>query len=259
MSKCKMHNNDFSMGVLASGLETKLCLHKCDIQEKIWYTDFATGLVKRCQIGPSAPAEIVCVNKANPYFERNTIQTDISVAYKGKGTFAHNEITGRPGSQKSLVQISTGAKPVFKKNNLHHNNEIGVIVMRGGFGTIKDNHIHNNGGAGIHIQDDNTDSKPKITNNNVHDNDLRQLDSALKDMVQRQECTLAFSGKECVFQDFYFCYTCDLTGNTGCCESCYFKCHKDKGHKVSTEPVRCTCFCDCTKGCCVKTQLLGFS
>jgi len=68
------------------------------------------------------------------------------------------------------------------------------------------------------------------------------IDDALKNNV----CTYESTKESYQPQKFYRCYTCGLTGNLGCCETCVNTCHK--GHFLS-QPILTNCFCDCgTKG-----------
>lgn len=61
-------------------------------------------------------------------------------------------------------------------------------------------------------------------------------------------CTFAKTRKNYEFQHWYYCYTCGLIGNEGCCSTCATTCHK--GHNV----VYCkksSFFCDCSvRGVC---------
>lgn len=57
-----------------------------------------------------------------------------------------------------------------------------------------------------------------------------------------ESCTAKFTGEKMVYQQFYHCKTCGLTGNLGCCEACIKKCHS--GHEVYEGRLE-KCFCDC--------------
>ena len=59
---------------------------------------------------------------------------------------------------------------------------------------------------------------------------------------QDETCTYSHTKKEFMVQHWYFCYTCKLVDNSGCCAVCARKCHK--GH-VIVYSKKSNFFCDC--------------
>lgn len=57
-----------------------------------------------------------------------------------------------------------------------------------------------------------------------------------------ETCTYSQTKKEFMMQHWYFCYTCKLVDNSGCCAVCARKCHK--GH-VIVYSKKSNFFCDC--------------
>lgn len=56
------------------------------------------------------------------------------------------------------------------------------------------------------------------------------------------ECTFLETGRHFEEQHWFYCYTCGLTGSTGCCLPCAYKCHK--GHKLVYSKSS-SFYCDC--------------
>ena len=55
-------------------------------------------------------------------------------------------------------------------------------------------------------------------------------------------CSFVQTKKEFMQQHWYWCYTCRLVENSGCCSACAFRCHK--GHHVVYSK-KSNFFCDC--------------
>lgn len=65
--------------------------------------------------------------------------------------------------------------------------------------------------------------------------------------TKARKCTRAMTGSDFVPQSGYECYECSITFAKGmalCCV-CVRTCHRDKAHRVSSEPVTGNMFCDC--------------
>eukprot|EP01125_Pyxidicula_operculata_P016692 TRINITY_DN5775_c0_g1_i1.p1 TRINITY_DN5775_c0_g1~~TRINITY_DN5775_c0_g1_i1.p1 ORF type:complete len:470 (+),score=21.03 TRINITY_DN5775_c0_g1_i1:1-1410(+) len=56
-------------------------------------------------------------------------------------------------------------------------------------------------------------------------------------------CTFAKSGRDYLKQPWYYCITCDLVGDKGCCAVCAATCHE--GHKLKLHKPNSGFFCDC--------------
>jgi len=67
------------------------------------------------------------------------------------------------------------------------------------------------------------------------------VDEAIKNNC----CTFVVTGPKFVNQTWYFCKTCGLDGNKGCCQGCANTCHK--GHELSEARIS-SFFCDCGAG-----------
>ena len=63
--------------------------------------------------------------------------------------------------------------------------------------------------------------------------------------MEAQECTFKMSGESYVEQHWYYCYTCGLINQKGCCSVCLHVCHK--GHDVVYSG-KSGFFCDCGAG-----------
>ena len=57
-----------------------------------------------------------------------------------------------------------------------------------------------------------------------------KYDTDYLQFMERPEetCTVLRTKRDFVMQHWYYCYTCGLTGNKGCCSVCVRRCHK--GH-----------------------------
>ncbi len=55
-------------------------------------------------------------------------------------------------------------------------------------------------------------------------------------------CSYSLTGDYSPFQNFYWCKTCKMTDNQGCCEACVRNCHV--GHEVEERKFTAA-FCDC--------------
>ena len=61
----------------------------------------------------------------------------------------------------------------------------------------------------------------------------------------KESCTFAHTKSGHVKQHWYFCYSCLLVGNKGCCSVCAKRCHA--GHDVAYAS-NSSFFCDCGDG-----------
>lgn len=70
-------------------------------------------------------------------------------------------------------------------------------------------------------------------------------DPRVLEAVKQNICTFSVTGPKFSYQKWYSCFTCNLSGNKGCCETCANICHK--GHALSG-PRSSSFFCDCGAG-----------
>jgi hypothetical protein len=69
------------------------------------------------------------------------------------------------------------------------------------------------------------------------------IDPRVQQAIKANVCTYAVTGPKYAAQNWYHCYTCNLSGNEGCCEVCARVCHR--GHHLSRQKYSAQFFCDC--------------
>ncbi len=59
----------------------------------------------------------------------------------------------------------------------------------------------------------------------------KEINPQVEEAIKKNCCTFIATGPNFSYQKWYFCKTCGLDGNKGCCQSCANVCHK--GHELS--------------------------
>lgn len=75
---------------------------------------------------------------------------------------------------------------------------------------------------------------------------IQTVDPRVQQAIAANVCTYAVTGPHYASQTWYQCYTCNLSGNEGCCEACARVCHK--GHQLSRPRTSSSFYCDCGAG-----------
>ncbi|ELR16657.1 UBA/TS-N domain containing protein [Acanthamoeba castellanii str. Neff] len=75
---------------------------------------------------------------------------------------------------------------------------------------------------------------------------MQTIDPRVQQAIAANVCTYAVTGPHYASQTWYQCYTCNLSGNEGCCEACARVCHK--GHQLSRPRTSSSFYCDCGAG-----------
>ena len=75
---------------------------------------------------------------------------------------------------------------------------------------------------------------------------LHYKENLQENINEKYQCTYITHRREIFPQKWYYCKTCGLINNAGCCEACSKICHQ--GHEVEFADKSTSFFCDCGAG-----------
>lgn len=137
-------------------------------------------------------------------------------------------------NEKNGIEVIQGA--VFEKceNSVIYRNDKGIFVffdkekeVSRAETLLKNNDVADN-------------KRENVYSKRIPEGSGNLAERATKDGV----CSLLYTRAHYIVQPWYYCYTCDLTRNVGCCATCA-KLHTEEGHDVryaKTSGFYCDCY-----------------